>query len=116
MLNQTPESGGFQLGAGVLLHRSGTIGTMTQQEPRQPQPPADPSGIEEPHDVLAADEFSIGTRDERLPPDPRAGGRPARGPAQAPPRPPPRPRGGGGAPGPRPPAGGAGTTPPHNKT
>ena len=43
---------------------------MTEQEPRQPQPPADPSGIEEPHDVLAADEFSIGTRDERLPPDP----------------------------------------------
>ena len=43
---------------------------MTQREPRQPQPPADPSGIEEPHDVLAADEFSIGTRDERLPPDP----------------------------------------------
>ena len=32
--------------------------------------PADPSGIEEPHDVLAADEFGIGTRDERLPPDP----------------------------------------------
>jgi MYXO-CTERM domain-containing protein len=32
--------------------------------------PTDPSGIEEPHDVLAADEFGIGTRDERLPPDP----------------------------------------------
>jgi hypothetical protein len=32
--------------------------------------PADPSGIEEPHDVLAADEFGIGTRDDRLPPDP----------------------------------------------
>jgi hypothetical protein len=30
----------------------------------------DPSGIDEPHDVLAADEFGIGTRDERLPPDP----------------------------------------------
>jgi hypothetical protein len=30
----------------------------------------DPHGIEEPHDVLAADEFGIGTRDERLPPDP----------------------------------------------
>jgi hypothetical protein len=37
---------------------------------REPRPPADPSGIEEPHDVLAADEFGIGTRDERLPPDP----------------------------------------------
>lgn len=43
---------------------------MTEQEPRQPEVPADPSGIEEPHDVLAADEFGIGTRDERLPPDP----------------------------------------------
>jgi hypothetical protein len=43
---------------------------MTEHAPRQPGPPADPSGIEEPHDVLAADEFSIGTRDERLPPDP----------------------------------------------
>jgi hypothetical protein len=30
----------------------------------------DPSGIEEPHDVLAAEEFGIGTRDERYPPDP----------------------------------------------
>jgi MYXO-CTERM domain-containing protein len=43
---------------------------MTEREPRQPRVPADPSGIEEPHDVLAADEFGIGTRDERLPPDP----------------------------------------------
>jgi hypothetical protein len=43
---------------------------MTEHEPRQPPVPADPSGIEEPHDVLAADEFGIGTRDERLPPDP----------------------------------------------
>jgi hypothetical protein len=43
---------------------------MTEQEPRQPSVPADPSGIEEPHDVLAADEFGIGTRDERIPPDP----------------------------------------------
>jgi hypothetical protein len=32
--------------------------------------PEDPSGIEEPHDVLAAEEFGIGTRDERVPPDP----------------------------------------------
>lgn len=32
--------------------------------------PGDPSGIEEPHDVLAAEEFGIGDRDERLPPDP----------------------------------------------
>jgi hypothetical protein len=32
--------------------------------------PPDPSGIDEPHDVLAAEEFGIGTRDERYPPDP----------------------------------------------
>ena len=32
--------------------------------------PRDPSGIEEPHDVLAADEFGIGTGDDRFPPDP----------------------------------------------
>ena len=38
---------------------------MTEREPRQPGVRAD-----EPHDVLAADEFGIGTRDERLPPDP----------------------------------------------
>jgi hypothetical protein len=37
---------------------------------RNPEVPADPSGIEEPHDVLAAEEFGIGARDERLPPDP----------------------------------------------
>jgi len=38
-------------------------------EPKQGVP-EDPSGIEEPHDVLAAEEFGIGARDERLPPDP----------------------------------------------
>ena len=43
---------------------------MTEHEPWRRDPPADPTGIEEPHDVLAADEFGIGTRDERLPPDP----------------------------------------------
>jgi MYXO-CTERM domain-containing protein len=43
---------------------------MTDRHPRQTEVPADPSGIEEPHDVLAADEFGIGTRDERIPPDP----------------------------------------------
>ena len=32
--------------------------------------PADPSGISEPHDILAAEEFGIGTRDERFPGDP----------------------------------------------
>ena len=33
-------------------------------------PPPDPSGITEPHDILAAEEFGIGTRDDRFPPDP----------------------------------------------
>jgi hypothetical protein len=32
--------------------------------------PADPSGIDEPHDVLAAEEFAMPTRDERYPTDP----------------------------------------------
>ena len=32
--------------------------------------PNDPSGIPEPHDVLAAEEFVIGTRDQRFPADP----------------------------------------------
>jgi hypothetical protein len=47
-----------------------TIGTMTDREARRPDFQADPSGIEAPHDVLAADEFGIGTADRRLPPDP----------------------------------------------
>jgi hypothetical protein len=43
---------------------------MTEHESRPFPVPADPSGIEAPHDVLAADEFGIGTRFSRLPPDP----------------------------------------------
>jgi hypothetical protein len=43
---------------------------MTHPESNRPEVPDDPSGIDEPHDILAADEFTIGTRDERLPPDP----------------------------------------------
>jgi hypothetical protein len=43
---------------------------MTEPRRRHPDAPPDPSGIEEPHDVLAAEEFGIGTRDDRLPPDP----------------------------------------------
>ena len=43
---------------------------MTQERHQQPEIPADPSGIEEPHDILAAEEFGIGTRDERFPADP----------------------------------------------
>jgi hypothetical protein len=37
---------------------------------RDEELPADPAGIEEPHDVLAAEEFGIGTRDDRYPADP----------------------------------------------
>ena len=37
---------------------------------REPQVPPDPSGIEEPHDVLAAEEFGIGSREAPYPPDP----------------------------------------------
>lgn len=43
---------------------------MPERPPEEQPPPADPTGIDEPHDVLAAEEFGIGTRDERLPPDP----------------------------------------------
>jgi hypothetical protein len=32
--------------------------------------PPDPSGIDEAHDVLAAEEFGMPARDERFPPDP----------------------------------------------
>ena len=37
---------------------------------KEPKVPADPSGIEQPHDVLAAEEFGIGTREAPYPPDP----------------------------------------------
>jgi hypothetical protein len=40
---------------------------MTEQAPRVPP---DPSGIAEPHDVLAAEEFAIGTREVPYPADP----------------------------------------------
>jgi LPXTG-motif cell wall-anchored protein len=43
---------------------------MKFMDKRNQAVPEDPSGIEEPHDVLAAEEFGIGVRDERLPPDP----------------------------------------------
>ncbi len=43
---------------------------MTESERKSPDVPPDPSGIDEPHDVLAAEEFGIGTRDERYPADP----------------------------------------------
>jgi hypothetical protein len=43
---------------------------MSDRNQRSREVPEDPSGIDEPHDVLAAEEFGIGTRDERHPPDP----------------------------------------------
>ncbi len=43
---------------------------MTESERSQHDVPRDPSGIEEPHDVLAAEEFVIGTRENRIPGDP----------------------------------------------
>jgi hypothetical protein len=43
---------------------------MTESERHSHEIPPDPSGIEKPHDVLAAEEFGIGTRDDRYPRDP----------------------------------------------
>ena len=43
---------------------------MSESERSQPHVPPDPSGIDEPHDVLAAEEFGIGTRENRFPGDP----------------------------------------------
>jgi MYXO-CTERM domain-containing protein len=43
---------------------------MSDAERNQPSAPADPSGIDEPHDVLAAEEFGIPTRESRIPGDP----------------------------------------------
>src|SRR3954452_5321412 len=43
---------------------------MRSMEERNQGGPQAPPGIDEPHDVLAAEEFGIGARDERLPPDP----------------------------------------------
>jgi hypothetical protein len=43
---------------------------MTDSQRNERSAPADPSGIEEPHDVLAAEEFGIGTRETRFPSDP----------------------------------------------
>jgi MYXO-CTERM domain-containing protein len=43
---------------------------MTESERSQPHVPPDPSGIDEPHDILAAEEFGIGTSENRFPGDP----------------------------------------------
>ncbi len=43
---------------------------MTETERNQRSAPADPSGIDQPHDVLAAEEFGIPTRGNGIPGDP----------------------------------------------
>jgi len=43
---------------------------MTESERKQEPTPADPAGIDEPHDVLAAEEFGIPTRESSIPGDP----------------------------------------------
>jgi MYXO-CTERM domain-containing protein len=43
---------------------------MTDSERNQHSAPADPAGIDQPHDVLAAEEFGIPTRENRVPGDP----------------------------------------------
>jgi hypothetical protein len=43
---------------------------MNESERSESNVPPDPSGIDEPHDVLAAEEFGIGTRENRFPGDP----------------------------------------------
>jgi MYXO-CTERM domain-containing protein len=43
---------------------------MTDSERNEQPAPADPSGIDEPHDVLAAEEFGIPTRGGGIPGDP----------------------------------------------
>jgi hypothetical protein len=43
---------------------------MTESERNHGAGPADPTGIDEPHDVLAAEEFGIPTRENRIPGDP----------------------------------------------
>jgi MYXO-CTERM domain-containing protein len=43
---------------------------MTETERNQGSAPADPAGIDEPHDVLAAEEFGIPGREGGIPGDP----------------------------------------------
>ena len=43
---------------------------MPESDRKQGSGPADPTGIDKPHDVLAAEEFSIPTRENRIPGDP----------------------------------------------
>jgi len=43
---------------------------MTESERNEKSAPADPAGIDEPHDVLAAEEFGIPTPESSIPADP----------------------------------------------
>ena len=43
---------------------------MPESDRKQGSGPADPTGIDKPHDVLAAEEFGIPTRENRIPGDP----------------------------------------------
>jgi MYXO-CTERM domain-containing protein len=43
---------------------------MTESESNRRSAPADPSGIDQPHDVLAAEEFGIPSRGNDIPGDP----------------------------------------------
>jgi MYXO-CTERM domain-containing protein len=43
---------------------------MTDSERSQQSGPTDPTGIDQPHDILAAEEFGIPTRENRIPGDP----------------------------------------------
>lgn len=43
---------------------------MGRDANRRRIPPGDPSGIDQPHDVLAAEEFAMPTRETRFPADP----------------------------------------------
>ena len=43
---------------------------MPERERNRGSGPADPTGIEQPHDILAAEEFGIPTRENRIPGDP----------------------------------------------
>lgn len=43
---------------------------MPETERNRGSAPPDPTGIEQPHDILAAEEFGIPTRENRIPGDP----------------------------------------------
>jgi hypothetical protein len=60
------------LARGCSIVRQGSFSDVTkgQHRDREDGFPTDPSGIQEPHDVLAAEEFAMPTRDDRYPVDP----------------------------------------------